>query len=284
MEPETVVHPPLAFADRPPSDAELERLRLVMSTYQDGSGQIVKGMNIPFPDGWDFESCITAVFGGTQLPKYDKSIFDVLIPYSHMGNMVKYGLSCKMKGSLAQALKLYGSGTKGRVFIELSNSSSLLWAPIRQLGINQENIGHDDNSARAGLALINTVRAWHSIAANAGVLLDRSYYLSVQWKENPLKFKLYQFPIALPDPASLRWFRSGGIGGGEGKHIKGVGDDGIVFEWYFGSGGQFKYYPRADQAIWSSPEFALESLNREIARYLRDKVEDYFPELWNSTF
>jgi hypothetical protein len=47
-----------------PTFEHLERLRLILSTYQDGTGMIATpgGMTLP---GWrDFERAVAAVFGG----------------------------------------------------------------------------------------------------------------------------------------------------------------------------------------------------------------------------
>ena len=54
----------LAFVQRHPTAGELERLRLILSTYQDGSGMLVlkDGTTIP---GWrDFERAVAIAFGG----------------------------------------------------------------------------------------------------------------------------------------------------------------------------------------------------------------------------
>ncbi len=49
------------FIERPPTKSEFERLRLILSTYQDGTGMEAKG-TLP---GWrDFERAIEATFHG----------------------------------------------------------------------------------------------------------------------------------------------------------------------------------------------------------------------------
>ena len=54
-----------------------------------------------------------------------------------------------------------------------------------------------------------------------------------------------------------------------------------MIEWYGHSGGQLKYYPFADQAIWSSETFKLEPLPENDLEYgLRRRVIEYFPDLW----
>lgn len=277
---------PLAFADRPPFPNEIERLRLVMSTFQDGSGQVVKKIpDISFPDGWDFEACISAVFGGKRLPKYDKSVFDVLIPYPAKGTDAYYGLSCKMRGELKKAYKRVGRGTNGRVTMELTNANRELWEAVKKHSVTDKNIGRGDNPAKAGSALLEKVGQWHDYAKQKDhVMLAKSSYLVLLWQPIPLTFKLYQFSLNLPDPTELRWFRPKTKNNRPGAHIKGVGKEGTIFEWYFSSGGQLKYYPSADDARWQSDEFTLEPLSKGIQEGLLSKVEQYFPDQWGATF
>ena len=276
-------HDPIAFADRSPTSQEVERLRLIMSTYQDGTGQIVKALpDTSFPDGWDFEACITAVFGGDRLPKYDKSVFDVLIPYPTGGPQARIGLSCKMRGELKAALKTPGKNKNGRVYMELTNANGALWAAVNDRGVTKDSIG--PRAADAGEAVVQTVKGWHAAAADGKLQFDKSSYLALMWKPKPLQFKLYQFSMDLPAAADLSWAQTEGRGGKPGKAIRGSDGDETVYEWYFDSGGQFKYYARVDQADWSSEVVELEPLNKNIREGLVNKVEDYFPEKWAATF
>lgn len=277
-----VEYEPVPFADRAPTDHEVERLRLAMSTYQDGSGQVVKALpDTSFPDGWDFEACITAVFGGDRLPKYDKSVFDVLVPYPAAGGAARFGLSCKMRGELRAALKPSGKNKNGRVYMELTNANGALWAAVNDRGVTKDSIA--PRAADAGEAVVQTVEGWHA-ATGADLRFDKSSYLALMWAPKPLRFKLYQFPMVLPAAADLAWTRTEGRGGKPGKAIRGSDGDETVYEWYFDSGGQFKYYARADKATWSSDVFQLEPLDKGIREGLVNKVEDYFPKKWAATF
>ena len=116
-----------AFADRPPTEREVERLRLILSTYQDGTGmlQAESGMTLP---GWrDFERAVALAFGG--IAQESKAIFDVLLRAGE-GPNTKYGLSCKMRRELNKIERT------GRVSIELSNSAKKFWDYIRTKGID----------------------------------------------------------------------------------------------------------------------------------------------------
>ena len=108
---------PLAFVHRPPVSQEVEKLRLILSTYQDGTGMSQdkknKGRTLP---GWrDFERAVALAFGG--IAPENKAVFDVLLSGPERPGAMYYGLSCKMRGELDRLDR------DGRVTIELSNSA-----------------------------------------------------------------------------------------------------------------------------------------------------------------
>jgi hypothetical protein len=122
----------VAFVDRNPTPKEIERLRLILSTYQDGTGMLPdkynKGMTLP---GWrDFERAVALAFDG-EAPE-NKAVFDVLLTDSDTPQ-VKYGISCKMRGELNRIDR------DGRVTIELSNSASKFWRHLKTRGIDQRD-------------------------------------------------------------------------------------------------------------------------------------------------
>lgn len=89
----------------------LERLRLLLSTYQDGTGQN-DGGNSP---GWrDFERAVALTFNGVA--SESKAIFDVLVPHPDQKG-VKCGISCKMRATLSDLQRT------GRITVEVSNSA-----------------------------------------------------------------------------------------------------------------------------------------------------------------
>src|SRR5438270_10835388 len=85
------------FAQRPPSAREVQKLRLILSTYQDGTGQLVTRDGNTLPGWRDFERSIALTFGGKA--KESKFIFDVLLPDPRTPGL-SYGLSCKMRRTL----------------------------------------------------------------------------------------------------------------------------------------------------------------------------------------
>jgi hypothetical protein len=105
----------LAFLDKNPSPNELLTLRLLLSTYQDGTGMLLnQEASLP---GWrDFERAVALTFKGEALAgKEGKNVFDVLLVNPN-DSKIKYGLSCKMRRELDRVQR------DGRVTIELSNS------------------------------------------------------------------------------------------------------------------------------------------------------------------
>ena len=270
------------FAERKWTSTELERLRLLLSTYQDGSGQVTKatkGKSIP--DGWDFEDCVAALIGtDEEVPRYAKDVFDLVVPLNSPKGGARFGISCKMKAELVKAGKsIKASKTDGRAYLELSNAARAFSTAFGDGEITTENFMEGDNPTRTGEALIETVNDWHSLSVKDGIDLSRSCYLVLLYSP-ALKFKLFQFPITLPSAKSLTWYAGKGRGGGTGKHIKGTAEDGIVFEFYGGSGGQLKYYPKVSDAIYVSDEFELEPITSDVSGLLVRKAEDYFPEKW----
>jgi hypothetical protein len=78
------------FTGSIPTKAQIEKLRLILSTFQDGTGQLVfePGKSLP---GWrDFERSVALAFDGVE--QESKAIFDVLIPMSS-NPQINYGIS-----------------------------------------------------------------------------------------------------------------------------------------------------------------------------------------------
>lgn len=256
------------FAHRDPTDGELEMFRLLLSTFQDGSGQLtVSSGTLP---GWrDFERTIAELTGG--IAPENKGIFDVLVPDADPPKQY-VGLSGKMRKELRRLDR------DGRVTIELSNSARKMWEALGEHGITTSD--YMQRAREVGLALVNLVKQWHIAASTYRTLpvdIDRSSYLALMWDARTAGYQLFKFPLSLPDPSGLNWyFTTTGKG-----HLN--GDDssgGRVFEWYGESGGQLKYYPLSTSATWKSSVFSLESVPMEASKPLSDKAQAYFPDLW----
>lgn len=259
-----------AFADRPPTGREIERLRLLLSTYQDGTGMLRLKDGATRPGWRDFERAVALAFGGAA--QESKAIFDVLLPVAD-APPGKYGLSCKMRGELDKLQRT------GRASIELSNSSKKFWGHLGAKGIDQSN--YRESPAEVGAALLELVESWHqavSLEQGGSVNLAKSSYLVLSWNSAG-NYQLHQFPLTLPDPANLRWYFPAGRGGTLGGRLAADDGSGVLFEWYGESGGQLKYYPLAVAATWESGVFQLEPLG-EIEYGIIKKAEAYFPQKW----
>lgn len=261
---------PQALIDRPPTEREVERLRLILSTYQDGIGmlQIDKGMTLP---GWrDFERAVALAFNGEA--QESKAIFDVLLPSEDRPH-VSYGLSCKMRRELNKIKRT------GRVSLELSNSAGQFWDYLRAKGIDQRN--YRDRPLDVGVSMIEVVEGWHqavSIERSGNVDLSRSSYLVLSWNL-ARHYQLHQFPLTMPTSRDLHWHFPTNRRGESGRRLAGDDETGTLFEWYGESGGQLKYYPLATNAIWASEIFQLEPLG-DIEYGILNKAASYFPEKW----
>ncbi len=266
----------MVFVDRNPTQAEIEKLRLVLSTYQDGSGQLVtkEGKTLP---GWrDFERAFAACFGGQA--QESKFIFDVLLTDAERPS-IHYGISCKMRRTLSDTFRTR------RVTLELSNSSGQFWRALEQRGLNQQN--YKRNPGLAGKVLIGVVTQWHEavgLESGGSVDLIRSFYLALSWNKSG-QYQLFKFALTLPDASLLKWdFPNVESNDGEhsGRRLRGNDNLGTLFEWYGESGGQLKYYPLTSNALWTSDVFCLEPLPEENAEQygLMAKARAYFPRQW----
>ncbi len=264
------------LADRPPSQNEFERFRLIFSTYQDGTGMLAGpgGRTLP---GWrDFERSIALALGG--IPSESKDIFDVRLADPSRTD-VFFGGSCKMRRELS------GIDRHGRATIELSNSAHKFWDHLNTKGIVQSN--YKEHGPAVGAALLELVTKWHLLASvdNGGnVDLTKSCYLTLSWTKDGW-YQLHQFSLELPNPKLLEWVFPTYRKNEEllvANHLKGSDADGGVFDWYGESGGQLKYYPQVSNAVWESHRFMLEQLPDDRQHGLLHKVESYFPSQWSA--
>jgi len=256
----------IPFVGRPPNEYEIERLRLILSTYQDGSGMLQRPTyTLP---GWrDFERAVSATFDGQVTES--KWIYDVILNVADEN--ISYGISCKMRGTLRDAEK------KGRITIELSNAAGEFWDTLNQQNITQEN--YQSQPATVGETLIHVVEGWHNIVGieNGGMIdTSNSFFLVLQWEEKQRRYQLFQYSVNLPEPQSLTWEVSK-------RRLIGRDGSGILFEWYSLSGGQLKYYPLTKDATWYSNVFSLEPLPEDFEFGLQNKAQQYFPAQWSTT-
>lgn len=266
----------LPFVDRPPTPGEVEKIRLLLSTYQDGTGILASedGRTLP---GWrDFERSVALALNGTA--SENKEIFDVVLARPDVpANAPRYGLSCKMRSELNRVVR------DGRATIEVSNSAGKFWDYLATKNLNQAN--YKDSPREVGVSLIELLETWHqaeSAATGGNIDLDKSCYLILLWNRAG-DYQLYQYRLSIVDAHALAWaFPPSRRGRGQETPARRlVGDDGrgTRVEWYGESGGQLKFYPFATDAVWQSNRFRLEPLpGREHG--ILNKVAAYFPDQW----
>lgn len=249
--------------DRPLDGREIERLRLILSTFRDGSGQQwMRRTGESMPGFRDFERATAVVCGGTTAE--NKGIFDVLVP---VGRGLPYGISCKMS-----AMQL---AAKSCSFMELANSAKKFADEFDRLGVDWTR-----DPAEAGIATVELVTSWH-LALGGEVDLPGSRYLVLSHDRAWRYFQLLIYPLdlAIADPQwDVEW-KVEGVG--RPSSVAGYieRDRGLHRLWQLfpNSGGQLKYYPPLEWAEWISPVFELE---QPPVRTLRERVEDYFPGCW----
>ena len=267
---ETTATPGTPFAHRPPSDEEIERLRLILSTYQDGTGMLASDGGVTLPGWRDFERSVALAFGGVA--SESKDIFDVRLPDPQRTG-VFFGISCKMREALSKLDR------EGRAYMELSNSSKRFWDYLNTKGLDQSN--YESYPADVGAGLIDLVSQWHQDASLEGagnVDISESCYLALSWNKTGL-YQLHQFPIAFPEPSGLHWEIRPTA---KSRCLLGNDESGRLFEWYGESGGQLKYYPLEENAIWKSSRFMLEPIPSGLEHGVLHKARTYFPAQWQN--
>jgi hypothetical protein len=141
----------------PPTASQIAKLRLILSTYQDGTGQLSAPDNRTLPGWRDFERAVAAAFEGRA--QESKHIFDVIVFPKDSSNA--YGISCKMRGELNKSVDRVdrkGRPLKGRISMELSNSAKYFWNQLKARGIDEAN--YREKPKETGIALVELVRSW----------------------------------------------------------------------------------------------------------------------------
>jgi hypothetical protein len=249
-----------AFRDRELNSVEIERLRLMLSAFRDGSGQvIVSAAGDSMPGFRDFERSLASAIGG-HTPE-DKGIFDIYVPTDDL----PFGISCKMSKMQSSALP--------SSFMELSNSAAKFRRRLDDLGIDEHT-----EPELAGPAIVELVGSWHREVEDATDLEGSRYAVlahDARWRF----FQILAFPLdlELADPKTeVEWAL-------EGKSLNGYVDvDGVthrLWQCYLNSGGQLKYYPPLKWAEWVTDRFELELPPRSSPA---GRAQEYFPELWPS--
>lgn len=256
-------HPGVAmlapFRDRPLDELELEVLRLVLSTFCDGTGQRIKGLAGTVPNSRDYERALAAVLRA-RTPE-NKGVYDVVVDT----DTGPFGISCKMVAEQPPASRCS--------FMELSNAAAAFRSHLLRAQINWAT-----EPGLAGPAIIDLVSSWHAAAART-LLIDAaaSRYSVLTHDRRWQRFQLQCFPMDLRRArpvGDVTWKV-------EGQSLNGyIQDDGRVhrlWQCFMNSGGQLKFYPLLTWAEWLSPAFSLET---PPPGSLILRARDYFHEIW----
>lgn len=198
---------PLFIDGKMPTEQDEMRLKLLLSTYTDGSGENEGGV---VPGGFNFERAATEWMDGIHIPG-TKHIYDVVV---HEGGKI-YGYSCKMRGTLkeayrkeplsfavvdaveaaeeAQAAAIDGEAAEvapsgeaedaaaealegeltGYCLIEVSNAGAEFLGMATDMGVTKDNIAEDTPEKREALraigeAIVSKIESWHHDAQPLG--------------------------------------------------------------------------------------------------------------------
>jgi len=236
------------------------KLRLLLSTYQDGTGRDTKDRTLP---GWeDFEDVVEIVFEGQRLKS--KSVFDIIVP----GQDSHTGISCKITKTLKQS--------SNTVLIEHSRVNAEFFNVMKDRQIKREDMFNRPQDC--GDILLSLINNKHEASAKEGNIdLSKSFFLVMTYDVDSKLFKVFQFPFKMPRANKITWTFNESQ-----KHLRGTIDGQLVFQWFHEGGGQLKYYPATRKALWSSDIFALEPLLNTKINNIKNKVEEYFKEHWNA--
>lgn len=256
------------------NSSQIEQIRLLMSTYQDGTGQLrVKGGKT-LPNWRDFERSVATTFKGHAFE--DKGFFDVIIDGHEINYPGRIGISCKMRNTHTSYV------SKESISLELSNANNKFWAELNKHKI--ENIRFVRLVPdRAGKIIVDLYESWkYDAAKKIEVDIEKSFYLTCLYNLRKGIYQLFALPFLLPDAATLEWSVRESKNRDENRGtLIAKKNNKLIIEWYGISGGQLKYYPTKDDVIWQSDPFMLEPVpNLESGYGLIQKAKTYFPNKW----
>ncbi len=253
---------------------QVEQIRLLMSTYQDGTGQLLIKDGTTLPNWRDFERSVATTFKGYAFE--NKGFLDVVIDGQEINDSGKIGISCKMRNTLTSFI------SNGSISLELSNALNKFWAELNRNKI--ENVRFVRVvPEKAGKLIVDLYESWKFEAAKKiGVDIEKSFYLTCLYDLRKGIYQLFALPFLLPDPATLDWIIRESKDSNENRGtLVGKKDGKLIIEWYGISGGQLKYYPTKNDVIWQSKPFKLEPIpNIESGYGLIQKAKSYFPNKW----
>jgi hypothetical protein len=268
----------LAYATRPPTYDEDKRLRLLLSTYRDGTGNQREKDNTTRASWREIERCVCELLSGGG--GEDKHIFD-LIACDDADKSIGYGFSVKSKQlSKSSFSRLH---VDSRVYMEIANSPAKFWGAIKEEhGFNEEHFRNQQHSTQIGQTVIRTVVQWHAEGkqsyeiAHPGIKIDlkHSRYLCVSYSDDLpdlRKYQVHAFHLDYMPNMIWKYTSSACLTGYDPAN-----PTERLIDWYGLSGGQLKYYPLAKTALYNSTVFTLLKPQKQLT--ILDKAKAYFPD------
>jgi hypothetical protein len=253
----------LPIRDRALTAVEIERMRLLLSTFRDGSGQRVRTAGF-MPDFLSFERACAYVIHGTT--NENKGVFDVSV--SGGPGRLPWGISCKMAAIPPAKNHCW--------FMELSNSAKKLNDAVTAAEI----VSWNHSPMQAGAAVVATVGSWHE-AVRGGYDLDASKYLLLTHDSTWRFFEIACFNLNVllrVHPGLIHWAVEGRDGPTSlGGYIDTPRGPHRLWQWYPSSGGQLKFFPLIGWEEWRSGYFEL---SRPPLMDLKSRVDQYWPGAW----
>lgn len=238
----------IPFITRAATCDEVERLRLYMSTFTDGSGYERNDDGTTRPGWRDIERVVAEFFHGNA-PE-GKGIFDVIVP-SNPWCGACYGISVKSKGfSLNKFNQLSHAG---RAYMELCNSPAKLWKPLKLIGIYEDDFSNQRYADEIGSSILETIESWYMYSGIPNIDISNSVHLTVSYHKPSLTYQIHTFALSFPKRIIWRY--------NDGRSLRGYDSDypdEVLFDFYALSGGQVKYYPKVSNALYCSRPFSLE--------------------------
>lgn len=251
------MHP---FILNSPSPSDIERLRLLISVFRDGTGNQRETASTSRADWRQLERCVAEYVGA--IGGEDKQIFDVIAP-NKSNNKLFYGLSVKSKQLPIKGFDLLRS--TGRVYMEIANSPAKFWDVLNEeLSLREDDFRSQKYAEKIGNCILDTVERWHlegksnfeKTNANSTLDIASSFYFCISLSQPvdgvETRFRVDTFELKYPKNLIWKYKSSKCLSGFDPSN-----PSESVVDWYALSGGQLKYYPKAADAKFRSPEFTL---------------------------
>jgi hypothetical protein len=264
-----------AFLTRAPTAAELTLLMKFLATYRDGTGGNRESDGSSRADSRQIERCFAELLHGRTTES--KAFYDFVVESNESGGIAVRGASIKSKevAKLRDYAKQKGSL---RSYLELSNSNAKNLALCKDYGLTVADFEAHKHPEKFGEVILMrqqqerqaSEQAYIAGQPNKTFVLKDCVFISVLYSpefKGERSWLVSTFPVQLPKPAT--WvFASKALVGKDAEGVK-------LYEWYAGSGSQFKYYPKLSSrlngtGLFEVPKPTVETLRAKASRLFGD--------------